>query len=128
MVDAPRPNWDQDRVCPFRKKESPPSLAKNQTFVGIDLAWQSDRNTTGAAVLHGSRSGAELETVSKPLDSTDAVLAFIRAHAGSGTVTGIDAPLIIPNETGMRACERLVGKRYGVSRAEQNQTTVAEKH
>ena len=87
------------------------------TFIGVDLAWQSDRNTSGGVVLRGSRSRAKLDTVSAPLASTDAVLAFVRAHAGDGTVTAIDAPLIIPNETGMRACERLVGKRYGAREA-----------
>ena len=87
------------------------------TFIGVDLAWQSDRNTSGGVVLRGSRSGAKLDTVSAPLASTDAVLAFVRAHAGDGTVTAIDAPLIIPNETGMRPCERLVGVRYGAREA-----------
>ena len=87
------------------------------TFIGVDLAWQSDRNTSGAVVLRGSRSGAKLDTLSAPLASTDAVLAFARAHAGARTVTAIDAPLIIPNETGMRACEQLVGRRYGAREA-----------
>jgi predicted RNase H-like nuclease len=33
------------------------------TFIGIDLAWKSQRNPTGAAVLRGDRAGARLEIV-----------------------------------------------------------------
>ena len=76
---------------------APPSVGTTMatTFIGVDLAWQSDRNTSGGVVLRGSRSRAKLDTVSAPLASTDAVLAFVRAHAGDGTVTAIDAPLIM---------------------------------
>jgi len=83
------------------------------SFIGVDLAWQSERNTSGAAVLTGSRSGARLATVSDPLTSIDEVVNFVRAHVNEKTVTAIDAPLIMPNRTGMRPCERLVTKRYG---------------
>lgn len=86
-----------------------PTLA---TFIGIDLAWKSDRNPTGAAVLRGNRSGAKLETLST-LRSHQAVLDFVRANTRENTVLAIDAPLIIVNETGQRVCETAVGKRYG---------------
>jgi predicted RNase H-like nuclease len=83
------------------------------TFIGIDLAWRSERNPSGAAALTGDRSGARLIVVSPPLRSTDAVLAFVRVHATTETVLAVDAPLVIVNETGQRVCETLVGKRYG---------------
>ena len=41
------------------------------------------------------------------------VHAFIRRHATPSTVIAIDAPLMIPNPTGQRACETEVGSRYG---------------
>jgi predicted RNase H-like nuclease len=82
------------------------------TFIGIDLAWKSNRNPTGAAVLQGDRSGAQLEVVST-LRSFDEVLQFVRTHTAPETVLAIDAPLIVVNETGQRGCETLVGKRYG---------------
>ena len=66
------------------------------------------------------------DTVSNPLASTDAVLVFVRAHAGDGTVTAIDAPLIIPNQTGMRECERPVGKRYGARDASCHTTNLTK--
>ena len=39
----------------------------------------------------------------------------MRRHAGANTVIAIDAPLIILNETGQRACETAVGKRSEIA-------------
>jgi predicted RNase H-like nuclease len=82
------------------------------TFIGVDLAWKSERNPTGIAVLEGDRSGAELTAV-KTIDSKANVADTIIALATAETVIAIDAPLIIPNATGQRLCERAVGRRYG---------------
>src|SRR6266436_1100885 len=80
------------------------------TFIGIDLAWKSERNPTGAVVLHGDRAGAQLQFMSTPLRSITEVLEFVRTHATEETMLAIDAPLIIGNESGQRGCETLVGK------------------
>jgi predicted RNase H-like nuclease len=82
------------------------------TFIGIDLAWKSARNPTGAAVLNGDRLGARLE-VSSTLSPEASVADFISANATANTVVAIDAPLVIVNETGQRACETAIGKKYG---------------
>lgn len=82
------------------------------TFIGIDLAWKSQRNQTGVAVLKGDRRGALLE-VSQLVGPGDSVADFITTHATASTVVAIDAPLIIVNQTGQRACETAIGKRYG---------------
>jgi len=87
------------------------------TFIGIDLAWKSDRNPTGAAVLHGDKNGAALIDLSAPLRSIDAVRAYITRFESTETVLAIDAPLIIPNQIGQRRCEQLVGQRYGARHA-----------
>ncbi|HYJ89264.1 MAG TPA: DUF429 domain-containing protein [Pyrinomonadaceae bacterium] len=83
------------------------------TFIGIDLAWRSERNPSGAATLAGNRSGSQLVVVSPPLRSTDAVFEFVRLHATEETVVAVDAPMVIVNDTGQRICETLIGKRYG---------------
>ncbi len=83
------------------------------TFIGIDLAWRSDRNHTGGAVLRGDRGGAELTTLSDSIRSIAEVRRFVNDHTGASTVIAIDAPLIIENETGQRPCETAVGKKYG---------------
>jgi predicted RNase H-like nuclease len=87
------------------------------TFIGIDLAWKSEHYPTGATVLRESVDGAVLADVAPPLRSLHAVMEYVRAHETRPCVIAIDAPLIIPNATGQRACERLVGQRYGARHA-----------
>jgi len=82
------------------------------TFIGIDLAWQSQRNSTGIALLEGDRAGAQL-TMLATIAPEMSVADFVTANATDDTVVAIDAPLIIINETGQRTCETAVGKRYG---------------
>ncbi len=86
-------------------------------FIGIDLAWKSDQNPTTVIVLRGGRSGANLCARSDRLTSTEAILSFVLEHSGSGSVVAIDAPLIIANESGQRACETLVSKEYSTREA-----------
>ena len=83
------------------------------TFIGIDLAWQSDRNHTGAVALRGDRDGAELVAVSDSIRSLNEVRVFVTDHVADETVVAIDAPLIIENLTGQRPCETAVGRVYG---------------
>lgn len=83
------------------------------TFIGIDLAWRSERNNTGIAVLCGDRGGAELIRVSDSICKIAAVREFVENHAGASTVIAIDAPLIIENTVGQRPCETAVGREYG---------------
>ena len=82
------------------------------TFIGIDLAWKSARNPTGGAVLNGDRLGARLEVLST-LSPDASVADFISANTAANTVVAIDAPLVIFNEAGQRACETAIGKKYG---------------
>lgn len=82
-------------------------------FIGIDLAWKSERNPTGAVCLEGDRTGAELVVVAPPLWSAAEVLEFVQANAAAESVVAVDAPLVIANRSGQRTCETLVGQRYG---------------
>lgn len=83
------------------------------TFIGIDLAWRSERNNTGVAVLRGDRGGAELIRVSDSIRAISDVRGFVVSHAGALTFIAIDAPLIIENAVGQRPCETAVGREYG---------------
>lgn len=74
-------------------------------FIGIDLAW-SLRKThlpdTGVVVL--DEAGAVI--ASDHLTTDAAILAFVLTHRGQdGCLIGIDAPLVVPNDTGRRPCE-----------------------
>ena len=83
------------------------------TFIGVDLAWQTDKNHSGIAVLHGNTNGATLfplptGTVFTLLDVVDRVVN----NSTDNTVVAIDAPLIIKNTAGQRPCENLIGKKF----------------
>jgi predicted RNase H-like nuclease len=75
-------------------------------FVGLDLAW-GRRARTGAAVL--DERGRLLDVVSLLTD--DELVQWVEPHAPR--VVAVDAPLVVENATGMRECERLVGRAYG---------------
>jgi len=83
-------------------------------LLGVDLAWGEGRpgrpaNETGVCAL--GEDGRILDagwTV-----GVQATFDWIRAAAGDDAVVAIDAPLVVPNATGMRDCEREVARRYG---------------
>ena len=74
-------------------------------FVGIDLAW-SLRNTHRAETGGVSIDETGRVIASASLTADEAIVAFVLAHTDpDGCIVGIDAPLVVPNETGQRACE-----------------------
>ncbi|KQY51570.1 DUF429 domain-containing protein [Nocardioides sp. Root140] len=77
-------------------------------FVGIDLAWKSANRTGLAAVDDAGRLIA-----SASVRSDDEIAAWIAANAPQVVVAAVDAPLIVPNETGQRVGENLVAKAFG---------------
>lgn len=86
-------------------------------FIGIDLAWQSDKNHSGGAVLHGDQGGLTVREFSSGLTNLNEVEAFIGWHTQHDTVVAIDAPLVIRNETGQRPCETEISSRFGAAHA-----------
>lgn len=85
-------------------------------FIGVDLAF-SPKNNTGVVILgsQGSESGAVHRYVgSKLCKGDDEILAFLEPYLLPGrTIVAVDAPLMVPNQTGIRDCERAVGRMYG---------------
>lgn len=77
------------------------------TCIGIDLAW-GERNRTGLAVLDAAgRLVASTSVVTDP-----DIDAFLAPYLGDDVVAAIDAPLVVPNVTGSRPCERQLGDLY----------------
>ena len=77
-------------------------------FVGVDLAW-GPKNATGLAALDPAGRLVESLTV-----ATDAeILSFLDRNLPSDGVVAIDAPLVVPNETGQRVAEKLIGQTFG---------------
>lgn len=80
-------------------------------YMGIDLAWGS-RNTSAVVVLEGDPNrGATLLAAAEALGGDDEILAFVdRWDTGGGALIALDAPTIVPNETGRRPCETILSR------------------
>jgi predicted RNase H-like nuclease len=82
-------------------------------YVGIDLAW-GEKNTTAVVILSGSndiKAGASLLAVEEALSTDSDILDFLKTHeksADDGLLIGIDAPTLVPNNTGKRPCETIL--------------------
>ncbi len=80
-------------------------------FVGVDLAW-STKNGSGVTILDGNRKMAKY-LVSDVLLTDEEIIYFIKKHVGDDfAIISIDAPLIVPNETGRRIAEDITGKLF----------------
>jgi predicted RNase H-like nuclease len=99
------------RVPPGRGDLRPGAYA----FIGIDLAW-SPSNPSGLAALRPGRRGLEVLELAT-CSSDDEIADFVRGHLAATTIVMVDAPLVIPNQSGMRACDRLVHVRFGARQA-----------
>jgi predicted RNase H-like nuclease len=74
----------------------------------VDLAW-GERSRTGLAVLDGTGRLLESGTVR----TDDEIAGFVERFATGTLVAAVDAPLVVPNETGRRSCEAEVGRLFG---------------
>lgn len=69
-------------------------------FVGLDLAW-GEKNQTGVAVVDADGRLLHVGVAQNDAD----IEAAIALHTGDECLVAIDAPLIVPNESGARPCE-----------------------
>jgi predicted RNase H-like nuclease len=77
-------------------------------YLGVDLAW-GRRNRTGLAVL--DHTGRLLDSLTVRTD--DEIAWFMDQHRTDTLVAAIDAPLVVPNDTGRRRCEAEVSAQFG---------------
>ncbi len=89
-------------------------------FLGLDLAW-GKKNTSGGCVVScaaDADSRASILEYTETLGDDDEIMAWIsrwnetEEACQDGLLLGIDAPLLVPNETGKRPCETELGKRF----------------
>ncbi|MGF1461171.1 MAG: DUF429 domain-containing protein [Leptolyngbyaceae cyanobacterium] len=81
-------------------------------FIGIDLGWQSG----GSGICLLTQTASHLQLLDFVHCSTRAtVLAWIDRTIPSTApaLIAVDAPTLIPNETGMRWCDRLAHRYFG---------------
>ncbi|MEL6398039.1 MAG: DUF429 domain-containing protein [Cyanobacteria bacterium J06607_6] len=81
-------------------------------FLGIDLGWQS--GGSGVCCLQHTAAGLELVTLEHYASRAD-VLAWIDRQVAPNepALIAVDAPTLIPNDTGMRMCDRLAHRYFG---------------
>lgn len=96
-----------------------------KSFIGVDLAWGEgdDRrpaNETGLVEIDEAGDVLEAGWVR----GIDAVVDWLTSRATLWSLIAIDAPLVVPNALGMRACEREVGQRYGRWKVSANSTNL----
>ena len=72
--------------------------------VGVDLAW-SPRNTSGVVVVRDGR----VERSATVVDD-DAIAALVPATGP--VVVAVDAPVVVPNETGRRPCDAEISRCF----------------
>lgn len=81
-------------------------------LAGIDLAWHSSKNKTALAIGKLRDGVLTLGSIAGGLFGVDAIATCLSELPDLSGIA-IDAPLIIRNTTGQRACETLIGKEYG---------------
>jgi predicted RNase H-like nuclease len=77
-------------------------------FIGVDLAW-GPKNRTGLAALDSN--GRLVESLSLLTEAE--ILSFLDRNLPDDGVVAVDAPLVVPNETGQRVAEKLIGRAFG---------------
>ena len=80
-------------------------------FVGIDLAW-SVKNNSGVCILVHEKNKCKLIHAGVAL-SDEEIIEIIKKNVGSNpALIAIDAPLIVPNESGRRKAEDLTSQLF----------------
>lgn len=79
-------------------------------FLGIDFGWEN--KPSGVAALTWNSGSLHLSSLER-LPEPAAVLAWVDRNATQNSVAGVDAPIVIPNETGMRPADKLAHFHYG---------------
>ncbi len=82
------------------------------TAFGVDLAW-SDGNSSGCVALdaHGRVVDERL------LSSDGEIVGWLADLTGGAAAVAVDAPLLVPNDTGRRPCESDLARAYGSRKA-----------
>ena len=80
------------------------------TFLGIDLGWYG--KPTGLASIRLEGSTLQLKSIARIQPAAE-ILDWIRAETeGSDAVAAVDAPLVIPNASGIRSAERELNREF----------------
>jgi predicted RNase H-like nuclease len=81
-------------------------------FIGVDLGWKTGES--GLCFLEWNNSHLQVMDITRRLSLAE-ILDWLENHvsAEEGAMIAVDAPLLIPNATGTRLCDRLTHKYFG---------------
>ncbi len=82
----------------------------SQMFIGIDLAW-GEKNPSGFCVLELQNKKLYIKEITL-LNSLDDIINHINLYSSNKVYIGVDAPLLIPNESGNREIEKKFNKEF----------------
>jgi putative endonuclease len=82
----------------------------NSIYIGIDLAW-GETNPSGFCAATPSKNKLKI-LEAKLLYSIDEIIKEILKYSDSKIYVGIDAPLVVPNESGNRDVEKEFNKDF----------------
>ena len=88
----------------------------NNIYIGIDLAW-GEKNLSGFCALHVEKNRLKILELSL-LKSIEDIVQEIQKYKDDKVFIGIDAPLVVTNETGNREIEKKFNKdfaKYSIS-------------
>ena len=87
-------------------------MGSDMRFLGVDLGWQS--GGSGVCCLEMASTRLALTQIEHRA-SREEVLAWIDyvAPPNQPALVAVDAPTLIPNESGMRVCDRLAHRYFG---------------
>lgn len=85
-------------------------------LIGIDLAWQAATHTSAAAVGTLCDTTLTIHALRDDLAGVDSILEFVASYPRAAGIA-IDAPLIVNNVSGQRACETALGRVYAARKA-----------
>jgi predicted RNase H-like nuclease len=81
-----------------------------QSFIGVDLGWYG--KPSGLAALEWRQGKLRLEEVTR-IEGTAEIFDWIQSRTGDAdAVVAVDAPLVIPNQAGIRVAERELNQQY----------------
>jgi len=82
----------------------------NKIFIGIDLAW-GEKNLSGFSVLQEDKKKLKILEISL-IKSIDEIILAIQKYKDYNVYIGVDAPLVIPNQTANREIEKNFNKDF----------------
>jgi predicted RNase H-like nuclease len=89
-------------------------------FLGIDLAW-GDKNESGCVAI----DGRGLVTSADWTLTLNETVTWIAENTSEDTLLFVDAPLVVNNQEGQRACEKEVGQVFGRFKVSANSTNLS---